>query len=586
MQTKTKQTIQLYWQHARKYNLALVVLFISIVFGSIVVVIIPLWYKDFFDVLANSENPATAKPLLFSILGWIIFYKALEWVAWRVAGFTNNYLVPHVVADLANSAFTYLHGHSFSFFNNNFVGSLVKRVNRFTRSFESLSDRFFWTFLPLVVNVVAILIVLWNLSTFLSLGIAGWIGLFAFINWLIIRYKLKYDIARAEAETRSTGVLADTITNHSNLKLFVGFQKEVKSFSKVNEEVRRLRKLTWDMDASFEGIQFFLMIVLEVGIFYLAIRLWQRQLLTVGDFVLIQAYLINIFMRVWDFGRIFRTSYEDLAEANEMTEILVAPHEITDTRRAKPLQVKKGGIEFSEVTFCYHHTRRVINELTTTIKPGERVALVGPSGAGKSTVIKLLLRLHDISQGRIFIDGQDIQKVTLASLWSAMSLVPQEPILFHRTLIENIRYGKTEATDEEVIQAAILAHCQEFINEFPEKYETYVGERGVKLSGGERQRVAIARAILRNAPILLLDEATSSLDSESEHYIQQALDVLMKGKTVIVIAHRLSTIMKMDRILVFDRGKIVEEGRHNSLIRKKQGLYKQLWTIQSGGFIE
>ena len=211
--------------------------------------------------------------------------------------------------------------------------------------------------------------------------------------------------------------------------------------------------------------------------------------------------------------------------------------------------------------------------------------MVGPSGAGKTTVIKLLLRIHDLTDGKIIIDGQKIDQITQESLWSNISLVPQDPILFHRSLLENIRYGKPEATDEEVFEAAKIAHCHEFINEFSQKYETFVGERGMKLSGGERQRVAIARAILRNAPILILDEATSSLDSESEYLIQDALGKLMKNKTVIVIAHRLSTISKMDRIIVLENGKITEDGSHEQLVQRSMGMYNQLWQLQAGGFI-
>ncbi|MEK7558106.1 MAG: ATP-binding cassette domain-containing protein, partial [Patescibacteria group bacterium] len=219
------------------------------------------------------------------------------------------------------------------------------------------------------------------------------------------------------------------------------------------------------------------------------------------------------------------------------------------------------------------------------IKPQEKIALIGPSGAGKTTVIKLLLRMWDLTGGQIFIDGQDISQITQKSLWENISLVPQDPILFHRTLMENIRYSKQEATDDEVIKAAKLAHCHEFIGKTINGYNTYVGERGIKLSGGERQRVAIARAILRNAPILIFDEATSSLDSESEYLIQDALDKLMKNKVVITIAHRLSTIKKMDRIIVIDDGKIIEEDTHLELIKKEKGIYKKLWELQAGGFI-
>jgi ATP-binding cassette subfamily B protein len=318
---------------------------------------------------------------------------------------------------------------------------------------------------------------------------------------------------------------------------------------------------------------------------YAAIQFWSNGLLSIGDFVLIQSYLIIIFNKLWGFGRVIRHFYEHLADAEEMTEILDTPHDITDIKHAKELVVKKGKIEFVGVNFYYHKTRKVIDRLDLKIKPGERIALIGPSGAGKSTIMKLLLRQYDVTSGKILIDGQHISKVTQASLWQNISLVPQDPVLFHRTLIENIRYGNPDANKEEVLAASKLAHCHEFINEFPDAYETYVGERGVKLSGGERQRVAIARAMLRGAPILVLDEATSSLDSESEMFIQDALDKLMKKKTVIVIAHRLSTIMKVDRILVIDQGKIVESGTHKELLGKKKGIYKKLWKLQAGGFL-
>jgi ABC-type multidrug transport system fused ATPase/permease subunit len=268
-----------------------------------------------------------------------------------------------------------------------------------------------------------------------------------------------------------------------------------------------------------------------------------------------------------------------------MTKILTMPHEITDIPKAKKLKIKEASVVFDNVKFNYNETRTILSDFNLNVKSHEKLALVGPSGAGKSTIVKLLLRQHDVTDGHILIDGQDIAKVTQESLWDAVSLVPQEPLLFHRTLMENIRYGKPDASDDEVVEAAKLAYCHEFISSFPEGYGTFVGERGVKLSGGERQRVAIARAILRNAPILVLDEATSSLDSESEGLIQAALTNLMKGKTVIVIAHRLSTIMKMDRIIVVSGGKISEEGSHDELLKHEHGLYKKLWDLQAGGFV-
>jgi ABC-type multidrug transport system fused ATPase/permease subunit len=267
-----------------------------------------------------------------------------------------------------------------------------------------------------------------------------------------------------------------------------------------------------------------------------------------------------------------------------MVAILKTPHEITDMPGAKKLKVKSGAITFKDVYFRFNLEVEILRNFNLSIIGGEKVALVGPSGAGKSTITKLFLRMFDVTSGEVLIDGQVIAKVTQESLRKAIGFVPQEPILFHRTLMENIRYGRQNASDAEVIDAAKKANCHDFISALPHGYETLVGERGIKLSGGERQRVAIARAILKNAPILVLDEATSSLDSESEYLIQQALDVLMQGKTVIVIAHRLSTIMKMDRIVVIDGGKVVADGTHEALL-KEDGLYAKLWNIQAGGFI-
>jgi len=260
--------------------------------------------------------------------------------------------------------------------------------------------------------------------------------------------------------------------------------------------------------------------------------------------------------------------------------------EIADIKRATKLKVKNGEISFENVCFAYENNGNVVDNFSLDIKPKETVALVGSSGAGKTTLVKLILRMFDIQKGKILIDGQDISKVTQESLRQSVSLVPQDPILFHRSLMENIRYGKPNATNKEVFRASKLAHCDEFISRLKNGYDTFVGERGIKLSGGERQRVAIARAILRDAPILIMDEATSSLDSESEKFIQDSLDKLMKEKTVIVVAHRLSTIKKVDRIVVIDKKKIVEDGTHKSLIELKNGIYKKLWDIQVGGFIK
>jgi len=586
MEDNTKETLEIYWRHSRNYKVSGLFMVFSVIAASFVSVIIPLYFKTFFDQLTSGQAADMVVKGLIIILISIAGLEFTSWFFWRISGFASNYFESKVMTDLTNYCFAYLHRHSFGFFNDNFVGSLTKRVKWFSGAFENITDRIVWSILPLIVNIVVIVFVLFRRNYWLGLGILVWILIFMVVNWFFTQYKLKYDIERSEAETRTTGILADTVTNNSTVKLFNGYRREVNYFGAATEALRRLRKLTWDLGATFEAIQGFFMIGLEIGILFLAIKLWQRGILTIGDFVLIQSYLINIFNRVWDFGKMIRQIYERLADAEEMTEILKKPHEIQDVKGAKKLVVNKGKIEFREVVFNYNETRSILKNFNLIVQPRERLALIGPSGAGKTTAVKILLRMYDLTGGKIFIDGQNIARVTQESLWHNISMVPQDPVLFHRTLMENIRYGRPEATDQEVFAAAKAANCHDFIKATPEGYNTYVGERGIKLSGGERQRVAIARAILRNAPVLVLDEATSSLDSESEQLIQGALKRLMKGKTVIVIAHRLSTVKMVDRIVVVDEGGIIEEGSHDELIKKPEGMYNKLWAIQSGGFIE
>ncbi|MBU1203019.1 ABC transporter ATP-binding protein/permease [Patescibacteria group bacterium] len=585
MQYLTKQTFKIFWEHLLKYKWQVLFILSSITLASIGNIIGPLLYKDFFDILSSSGDSIDKVPMLKIILMKVLAVYMISWFFWRVSTFLTTYFQTHAMADISNSSFAYLHKHSISFFNNSFVGSLVKKVNRFSRAFEVITDLIFWDFLPILVNISLIIIVLGKRNIWLGLGILTWTIIYMLINYYFSLYKLKYDVERASLNSKVTGVLADTISNHLNVRLFSAYSRERKRFKDVNSEYQKMHQFTWNLANYFEAFQTLLMTALEIGVMYYAISLWQKNIISIGDFVLIQTYLISIIMRLWNFGRIIRKYYEAMAEAEEMTEILETPHEIQDIKSAKTLKVSGGQIQFQEVDFSYHKTREIISDFNLDIKPKEKIALIGPSGSGKSTLVNLLLRNYDIDRGGILIDKQKIIGVTQESLWQNIALVNQDPVLFHRTLKENIRYGKPNASDKEIKKAAKLAHANVFIDNFTEKYETYVGERGVKLSGGERQRVAIARAILKNAPILVLDEATSSLDSESEEMIQDALANLMKDKTVMVIAHRLSTIMKMDRIVVLDKGKIVEQGTHQELINKKGGLYKKLWEKQVGGFI-
>lgn len=584
MKTRTKQTLRIFWQHAQVYPGTIFVLVVSMVAATAADVYIPSFYKRLFDGLATGLLPANE---LFGIIFTILGVGFITWIFWRVAGFTNDYFQPRVMADLLNTCFQYLHDHSYNFFSSNFVGSLVKRVNRFERAFESIADIMYWNMGQTALRILIILFVLYfYVHPVLAFLLLSWSFLYVIFSYIFAKFKLKYDIENSEIDTKVSGTLADTITNNINVKLFGGTAREFKTFRNVTQKQFQIRKWTWNLSDINEAVQGGLMILLEFVMLYTAVRYWQRGVLTIGDFALIQAYLVQIFGRLWDLGRHIKQLYERLAEAEEMTEILMTPHGVQDKPDAKKLEVTLGKIEFKNLTFGYHKSRNVFKNFNLVIKPGERIAFIGPSGGGKTTIIKLLFRFFDVDGGEIRLDGQSIANVSQESLRANLALVPQDPILFHRSLYDNIAYGRLGAAQSEIYKAARQAHCHEFISSFPKGYDTYVGERGVKLSGGERQRVAIARAILKNAPILVLDEATSSLDSESEYFIQDALKTLMKGKTTIVIAHRLSTIMQMDRIVVIDKGMIKEEGKHEELVKAKQGIYQKLWEIQAGGFAE
>ncbi|MCX6791172.1 MAG: ABC transporter ATP-binding protein [Candidatus Gribaldobacteria bacterium] len=586
MSNNTLKTLRIYWGYCLRHKVALFLLISSITGASILNAIFPLFFKQFFDTLASPQPKESLVGTLVGILIWLAALYFLQWCFYRVASFVNIHFQSKIMAEIANDCFAYLHKHSFSFFQNNFVGSLVKKVKWFTKAFEDITDKVFWNLLTLAINLIIIIYVLATRNYLLALGVLVWLLIFFGINAVFIKYKLKHDIKRAKIETESTGLLADTVTNSHTIQLFNGYTGEMEKFGETTERLRKIRWFTWSLSAWLEAGQGFLMIFLEVGMLFLALRLWQMGILTVGDFVLIESYLVDMFIRVWDFGKIIRHIYETLADAEEMTEILQTPHEVVDIPGALALKVSSGEIEFKKVDFYYNQTRAVLRNFSLVIKGKERIALVGPSGAGKTTAIKLLLRVFNLTAGKILIDKQDIAKVTQESLRGVISLVPQDPILFHRTLKENIRYGRPKATDEDVMEASKKARCHDFISQLDNGYETYVGERGIKLSGGERQRVAIARAILCNSPILVLDEATSSLDSESELLIQEAISELMKEKTVLVIAHRLSTIRQMDRIILIDEGKIMEEGTHQELLKRDDGKYRKLWEIQAGSFGE
>lgn len=580
-----KAVIRVFWQHLRRYPYAGAIVFFSVVAVTLTEIIASWYSKKLFDTLASQSLSLGDSALLVGQIVIILFgvIHGIEWFFHRFWGFANSYFEANIMRDLEKTSFENLLGHSYKFFTNNFTGSLVRKVRRLSRAFEDVADQIENGLLQLAVAILGVLVILFSRHVLLGALLFLWVILFVILYYRLAVWKIKYDRAKAEKDSELTGVLSDALTNIVTVKLFSNYEYEKSRFKRVLDEFTKLRLFTWRVNIVTDAIQGGLMVAINLIIFLTAVRLWKGGELSIGDFALIQGVILVLFHRIWDFGKVIRRIYESLADASEMVEILDTPYDVKDRPKAVPLTVHEGKIEFKNVEFRFHETRKILDDFNLFINPGEKIALVGSSGAGKTTIVSLLLRFHDVTSGRILIDGKDISQVTQESLRRHIALVPQEPILFHRTIKENISYGKLNAADEEVVEAAKKAHCHEFISKLPYGYDTYVGERGVKLSGGERQRVAIARAILANKPILVLDEATSSLDSETEALIQDALKILMQGKTTIVIAHRLSTIKQMDRIVLIEEGKAVREGTHEELI-KEEGIYKKLWEIQAGGF--
>ncbi len=579
-----KEVFSHYWPEVKQHPFWLTGVIVGTLALQVTGLLSPWFLRNFFNVLAVSTPSTQEARILFGILVLVALTWAADWLMYQLQRISSEHLGSKVMERLYISGFKNVMEHSYGFFTSNFTGSLVHKISSYARAFENLFDVIITQFVPTFIYITGAVVILYFHNHILGLMLGVWAVFFVVFQIYVSRLRRPARAELSKLNTKVSGDLSDSISNQQTVSLFSAVHFESGNFAKSVGDWGRAQLRVWTVDGWTQASYGLLMTIIQVALLYGAIVYWSRGELTVGDFYLIQAYLLTTFNRLVGIGRSLRGLYRSISDAGEMLEVLNMPREIADKRGAKHLAVDAGEVWFDDVSFNFHKGTPILHQFNLTIAGGERVALVGPSGAGKSTVTKLLLRLYDVDKGEIKIDKQDISKVTQDSLRDAIAFVPQEPILFHRTLMENIRYGWRDATDEQVIEAAKKAHCHEFISRLPLGYETFVGERGIKLSGGERQRVAIARAILKDAPILVLDEATSSLDSESEALIQDALNILMEGKTVIVIAHRLSTIMKMDRIIVMEKGNVVAQGTHLQLINER-GLYQKLWSIQAGGFI-
>lgn len=539
-------------------------------------------------LILNTTSDTTIASNLFYTLGWymavylfseFIYISIFRWYDWIIIRFLPA-LKRHISLTIMNR----MMDHSHSFYQNQLTGGLSTRIVDITSSIPDIIriviDRLFACSLMLFFALFNIA----HIHIKFAFALTLWIFIFLSVSlYLVFRNRhLAHEVTDARASV--TGRIVDILTNMPSVRLFSGKNFEYHSLNQwLNKTVSKEQVRDWFFLKlhAFQGASFLLF---QILCFWWLLQGLASKTISAGDFVLVLTLNLHIIENFWNISKDMRDFWEKMGNIVQGLTIIQSPIEIKDTEDAYDLKVTQGKIIFDNVQFQYHNAESLFEHKSVVIYPGQKVGLVGRSGSGKSTFVNLILRLFDVTDGKITIDDQNIRDVTQDSLHEAITIIPQDPSLFHRSLMENIAYGKRDATIEEIITAAKNAHAHEFIIELSHGYDTQVGERGIRLSGGQRQRIAIARAFLKNSPILILDEATSQLDSVTERKIQDSLNNLMSNKTTLVIAHRLSTLLDMDRILVFDDGKIVEDGTHKELL-EKNGLYTKLWEAQIGGFL-
>lgn len=558
----------------------------AVVAGQTIEAFEPYALKGLIDGLtaASAGQPVEG----IGIVGWFVLLLGIWFFGigmYRVYQVVDIYTSPSIRALAQKRMFGWLMGHSHTYFQDNFAGKLGQKIKQGANAILGIIEIMMFDMIRTAVLLAVAVVLLWTAAPAFSAFLMAWAVLYIAVSGWLARHCFRLSEQMSEAVSTSSGRIIDAITNADLIRGFarIAFERSFLGHW-INAERFRSRRLRWYLVV----MRLFQMasIILLLGVLvWVALARTLAGAMTVGEFTLVFTLGFQISNTVWHLSDRLLSFFEELGTLSEALDLVSAPHGIVDAPGAAPLAVTEGRIEVRDLRFSFPDGTKVFDGLSLTIRPGEKIGLVGRSGAGKSTLVKLIRRQYEPQGGAVLIDGQDIATVTQESLNAAIAEVPQQPGVFHRTIGENIAYGRLGATQAEVEEAARQAHAHEFIARRPTGYDTVVGEQGVKLSGGERQRVAIARALLKDARILVLDEATSALDSESEHLIQGALWTLMQGRTVIAIAHRLSTITGMDRILYVEGGRIVEQGSHADLLALG-GRYAALWQRQSGGFLE